>query len=290
MEKKNVAMSVRDRLLNIRNSEPGIQYMQVLLRYIQERMLYRLSISQYRDNFCLKGSALLFAYEKFKARPTKDIDFLGDRISRDKETIKQAFRQICSIQCPEDGLTFDNRETDIKVEDISLDKEYNGVTVSVTAHLGTAVVPFSMDIGFGDIVVPTPQELDYPLLLDDMPAVSINAYSLETVVAEKFQTMIDRALANSRMKDLYDVYSILSLQELDENILSDAIVSVFNNRGTGYDNNHPLFNGEFKNDPVKQTQWNAFLKKMKYKGDLPLMDVVDYITERLSTYWLLMKK
>lgn len=283
-------MSVRDRLLNIRNSEPGIQYMQVLLRYIQERMLYRLSISQYRDNFCLKGSALLFAYEKFKARPTKDIDFLGDRISRDKETIKQAFRQICSIQCPEDGLTFDNRETDIKVEDISLDKEYNGVTVSVTAHLGTAVVPFSMDIGFGDIVVPTPQELDYPLLLDDMPAVSINAYSLETVVAEKFQTMIDRALANSRMKDLYDVYSILSQQELDENILSDAIVSVFNNRGTGYDNNHPLFNGEFKNDPVKQTQWNAFLKKMKYKGDLPLMDVVDYITERLSTYWLLMKK
>lgn len=283
-------MSVRDRLLNIRNSEPGIQYMQVLLRYIQERMLYRLSISQYRDNFCLKGSALLFAYEKFKARPTKDIDFLGDRISRDKETIKQAFRQICSIQCPEDGLTFDNRETDIKVEDISLDKEYNGVTVSVTAHLGTAVVPFSMDIGFGDIVIPTPQELDYPLLLDDMPAVSINAYSLETVVAEKFQTMIDRALANSRMKDLYDVYSILSLQELDENILSDAIVSVFNNRGTGYDNNHPLFNGEFKNDPVKQTQWNAFLKKMKYKGDLPLMDVVDYITERLSTYWLLMKK
>ena len=86
MEKKNVAMSVRAKLLNIRNSEPGTEYMQVLLRYIQERMLYRLSMSQYRDNFCLKGSALLFAYEKFKARPTKDIDFLGDKISRDKET------------------------------------------------------------------------------------------------------------------------------------------------------------------------------------------------------------
>ena len=290
MEKKNVAMSIRTRLLNIQKSVSGTDYMQVLLRYIQERMLYRLSMSQYRDNFCLKGSALLFAYEKFKARPTKDIDFLGDKISRDKETIRKAFREICTIQCPEDGLAFDNGENDIKVEDITLDKEYNGVTVIVTAHLDTIVQPFSMDIGFGDIVVPEPQELDYPLLLDDMPEVSINAYSLETVVAEKFQTMIDRALANSRMKDFYDVYSILSSDKVDKGILSDAIVSVFNNRGTGYDDNHPLFNGEFKNDPIKQTQWNAFLRKMKYKGDLPLNEVVDYITEKLSPYWLSLNK
>ena len=290
MEKKNVAMSIRTRLLNIQKSVSGTDYMQVLLRYIQERMLYRLSMSQYRDNFCLKGSALLFAYEKFKARPTKDIDFLGDKISRDKETIRKAFREICSIQCPEDGLAFDNGENDIKVEDISLDKEYNGVTVTVTAHLDTIVQPFSMDIGFGDIVVPEPQELDYPLLLDDMPEVSINAYSLETVVAEKFQTMIDRALANSRMKDFYDVYSILSSDKVDKGILSDAIVSVFNNRGTGYDDNHPLFNGEFKNDPIKQTQWNAFLRKMKYKGDLPLNEVVNYITEKLSPFWLSLNK
>lgn len=290
MEKNNVAMSVRARLLNIRNSETGTEYMQVLLRYIQERMLYRLSMSQYRGNFCLKGSALLFAYEKFKARPTKDIDFLGDKISRDKETIRKAFREICSIQCPEDGLIFDNREHDIMVEDIALDKEYNGVTVTVTAHLDTIVQPFSMDIGFGDIVVPEPQELDYPLLLDDMPEVNINAYSLETVVAEKFQTMIDRALANSRMKDFFDVYSILSSDNVDEGILSDAIVSVFNNRGTGYNDNHPIFNGEFKNDPIKQTQWNAFLRKMKYKGVLPLNDVIDYITEKLFPYWLALKK
>ena len=290
MEKKNVAKSVRAKLLNIRDSVPGTEYMLILLRYIQERMLYRLSMSQYRDNFCLKGSALLFAYEKFNARPTKDIDFLGDKISRDKETIRKAFREICSIQCPEDGLAFDNGENDIKVEDISLDKEYNGVTVTVTAHLDTIVQHFSMDIGFGDIVVPEPRELDYPLLLDDMPEVSINAYSLETVVAEKFQTMIDRALANSRMKDFYDVYSILSSDKVDKGILSDAIVSVFNNRGTGYDDNHPLFNGEFKNDPIKQTQWNAFLRKMKYKGDLPLNEVVDYITEKLSPYWLSLNK
>ena len=289
MEKKNIAMSVRDRLLNIRNSEPGIQYMQVLLRYTQERLLYRLSMSQFRDNFCLKGSALLFAYEKFKARPTKDIDFLGDRISRDKEVIKRSFIEICQIQCDKDGLSFDSGENDIKVEDISLDKEYNGVTVSVTARLGTAVIPFSMDVGFGDIVVPEPQELDYPLLLEDMPEVSVNAYSLETVVAEKFQTMIDRGLANSRMKDFYDVYSILSSHMLNNEILSEAMVSVFNNRNTGYYEDHPLFNGEFKNDSVKQVQWNSFMKKMKYNGILTLGDAVDRITEELLPYWSLLK-
>ena len=136
--------------------------------------------------------------------------------------------------------------------------------------------------------------MDYPLLLDDMPEVSINAYSLETVVAEKFQTMIDRALANSRMKDFFDVYSILSSEsenvKVNEEILSEAIASVFSNRGTAYIENHPLFNGEFKNDPIKQIQWNAFLKKIKYEGALSLNDVVDYITEKMSPYWLSLKK
>ena len=289
MENKNIAMSVRDRLLNIRNSEPDLQYMQVLLRYIQERMLYRLSKSQYRGNFCLKGSALLFAHNKLKARPTKDIDFLGDKINRDKENIKKAFQEICSIQCPEDAITFDCGFDDIKVEDITLEKEYNGVTVSVTAHLGTVIIPFSMDIGFGDIVIPEPIEIDYPLLLDEMPKVSIYAYSLETVVAEKFETMIDRGLANSRMKDFFDVYTILKAEHLNHDILHEAIISVFNNRGTGYYENHVLFNGDFKNDPIKQTQWNSFLKKIKYKESLPFSDVINYITNKLERYWYTIK-
>ena len=290
MAKKNVAMSVRDRLLNIRNSEPDVSYMQILLRYIQERMLYRLSISQYRENFCLKGSALLFAYDKFKARQTKDIDFLGDRINRDKETIKTVFSEICSIECPEDGLVFNTKADGIRVEDIAMDREYSGVRVYVTAHLGTAVIPFSMDIGFGDIVVPSPQELDYPLLLDDMPSVSIYAYSLETVVAEKFQTMIDKALVNSRMKDFFDVYNILSSGNYDKGILADAVKAVFNNRNTNYYPDHPLFSGELKNDHIKQVQWNAFLKKMKSKVNLSFTEVVDYIAEQLEPYWLSLNK
>ena len=237
--------------------------MQVLLRYTQERLLYRLSMSQFRDNFCLKGSALLFAYEKFKARPTKDIDFLGDRISRDKEVIKRAFIEICQIQCDEDGLSFDSGENDIKVEDISLDKEYNGVTVSVTARLGTAVIPFSMDVGFGDIVVPEPQELDYPLLLEDMPEVSVNAYSLETVVAEKFQTMIDRGLANSRMKDFYDIYYLSRTFDFDGAKLQAAIFETLQRRGTPYDRDSFKRVVALADDEDMQKRWKFFLKTIK---------------------------
>ena len=229
MKKKNVAMSVRAKLLNIRDSVPGTEYMQILLRYIQERLLYRLSMSLYRDNFCLKGSALLFAYEKFKARPTKDIDFLGDKISRDKETIRKAFREIRSIQCPEDGLTFDNGENDIKVEDISLDKEYNGVTVTVTAHLDTIVQPFSMDIGFGDIVVPEPQELDYPLLLDDMPEVTPVSEARMTSLPTRFVmrpciTFISSA--GSRIpSDMRPYYILVTLAVGRGHVVADADIA-----------------------------------------------------------------
>jgi hypothetical protein len=96
------------------------------------------------------------------------------------------------------------------------------------------------------------------------------------------------------MKDFFDVYSILSSEservKVNEETLSEAIASVFGNRGTTYTENHPLFNGEFKNDPIKQIQWKAFLKKMKYKGELSLNEVVDYITDKLSPYWLSLKK
>ena len=288
MGNKNIANSIRDRLLNIMRKESNVQYMQVLLRYIQERMLYRLSISPYRENFFLKGSALLFAYDKFQARPTKDIDFLGDKISRDKEFIKRVFGEISSIECIEDGITFDYEE--IKVEEISLDKEYNGVTVSLIARLGTSVTNFSMDIGFGDIIIPEPHNLDYPLLLDDMPGVNIYAYSLETVVAEKFQTMIDRGILNSRMKDFFDVYTIILSEKLDKDILIDAISTVLKNRGTEYYENHPLFNGELKSDSNKQIQWNSFLKKIKYKQNLSLEVVIETITNFLYPYWQLLKK
>ncbi len=280
-EIKNYGKSNRTKLLNLARKTKGVDYNLILLRFVQERFLYRLSMSAYRENFFLKGGALLFAHERFAARPTRDMDFLGDHISRDKENIRRIMLEISSIACQEDGVTFECGEDDIWLEDITVEKEYNGTRVHMTAHMDTIVQMFSIDVGFGDVIVPRPAQLDYPLLIEGLPAVNVEAYSLETVVAEKFQTMIDRATINSRMKDFFDVYTILKADKVDNQLLKEAVVEVFANRGTRPDAEHVVFSDEFAQNEVRQKMWNSYLKKIKYKDELPFNEVMSVIKERL---------
>ena len=281
-EIKNSGKSNRTKLLNLAQKTKGVDYNLILLRFVQERFLYRLSMSAYRENFFLKGGALLFAHERFAARPTRDMDFLGDHISRDKENIKRIMLGISSMACEEDGVTFECGEDDIWLEDITVEKEYNGTRVHMTAHMDTIVQPFSIDVGFGDVIVPQPAQLDYPLLIEDLPAVNVEAYSLETVVAEKFQTMIDRGTINSRMKDFFDVYTLLKADKVDNELLKEAVVEVFANRGTQPDAEHVVFSDEFAQDEVRQKMWKSYLKKIKYKDELPFDEVMSVIKERLQ--------
>ena len=139
----------------------------------------------------------------------------------------------------------------------------------------------SMDIGFGDVITPKPEELDYPVLLKETPAVNIMAYSLETVVAEKFQAMIDLAEENSRMKDFFDVYRILESNKVNEEMLQQAITATFSNRETGYKPDHILFAEEFVKSPTRI----AFLRKIKYTEELSFETVMTVIKERLQGYW-----
>lgn len=280
-EIKNYGKSNRTKLLNLSKQTKGADYNLILLRFVQERFLYRLSLSAYRENFFLKGGALLFAHERFAARPTRDMDFLGDHISRDKENIKRIMHEICSIGCEEDGVTFECGEDEIWLEDITVEKEYNGTRVHMTAHMDTIVQQFSIDVGFGDVIVPQPAQLDYPLLIEGLPAVNVEAYSLETVVAEKFQTMIDRGTINSRMKDFFDVYTILKADKVDSDLLKEAIVEVFANRGTELDADNVVFRKDFAQDESRQAMWKAYLKRIKYKDELPFSEVMDIVRERL---------
>lgn len=285
-EIKDYGKSNRTKLLNLSRQTKGADYNLILLRFVQERFLYRLSLSAYRENFFLKGGALLFAHERFAARPTRDMDFLGEHISRDKENIKRIMHEICSIECEEDGVTFECGEDEIWLEDITIEKEYNGTRVHMTAHMDTIVQQFSIDVGFGDVIVPQPAQLDYPLLIEGLPAVNVEAYSLETVVAEKFQTMIDRGTINSRMKDFFDVYSILKAGKVDEALLKEAVIEVFANRGTELDADNVVFSDGFAQDGMRQTMWKAYLKKIKYKDELPFTEVMDVVRERLQPMML----
>lgn len=245
---KNIGKSIRTRLLNLAKEEKQ-EYMKVLVRYLHERLLFRISASPYKSHFLLKGSSLLFALNGFKARPTIDIDLLGERISNDRESLKEVFQKVCGVECEDDGVYFD--ADSLELEPIAVEKKYPGTYVKVVAHLDTIVQQVSVDIGFGDVVTPYPLSLDYPLLLPDVPAVELYAYSLETLIAEKFHTMVDRDESNSRMKDFFDVYQLFTYHEIDKALLEEAIVSTFKNRNTSYRDNLALFTDKFAENETR---------------------------------------
>lgn len=286
MEKKNYGKSVKTRLLNLMN-ETGYKYMYLLARYFNERLLYRVSVSQYKDNFLLKGGSLLYAMDGLNARPTIDVDFMAERISRDREFLTKVFKVILGIVCDEDGVTFDTEN--ITMEPITVEKKYPGTRFFFTAHMDSIIHKMSVDIGFGDVVTPYPASIDFPLLLPNIPSVNLQAYSLETVIAEKFHTMLDRDEYNSRMKDFFDCYQLLTKRELDDETLYDAIKATFHNRELEYNPKLKLFTAEFVNDSNRQMRWKLFLRKIQWKEELSFNVVMQVITDRLKPmaekYW-----
>ena len=286
MARKNYGKSVKTRLLNLMN-ETGYKYMYLLARYFNERLLYRVSVSQYKDNFLLKGGSLLYAMDGLNARPTIDVDFMAERISRDREFLTKVFQEILGIVCDEDGVTFDTEN--ITMEPITVEKKYPGTRFFFTAHMDSIIHKMSVDIGFGDVVTPYPASIDFPLLLPNIPSVNLQAYSLETVIAEKFHTMLDRDEYNSRMKDFFDCYQLLTKRELDDETLYDAIKATFDNRELEYNPQLKLFTAEFVNDANRQMQWKLFLRKIQWKEELSFNVVMQAITDRLKPmaekYW-----
>ena len=214
------------------------------------------------------------------ARPTIDVDFMAERISRDREFLTKVFQEILGIVCDEDGVTFDTEN--ITMEPITVEKKYPGTRFFFTAHMDSIIHKMSVDIGFGDVVSPYPASIDFPLLLPNIPSVNLQAYSLETVIAEKFHTMLDRDEYNSRMKDFFDCYQLLTKRELDDETLYDAIKATFDNRELEYNPKLKFFTAEFVNDANRQMQWKLFLRKIQWKEELSFNVVMQVITDRLK--------
>lgn len=281
-EIKNYGKSIRTKLLSVAKKE-DVFYQTVLTRYFQERLLYRMSKTKYRSNFYLKGGALMYAYERFAARPTLDIDFLGNNLSNESKNIIAVFKEICAVPFEEDGVTFDIEN--ITAQNITEFKDYHGVRLSIPVKMDTIAQVMTMDIGFGDIVTPSPIDLDYPLLLDHLPDVNILAYSLETVIAEKMHAVIDLADQSSRMKDYYDLYNILSKEQYDGDVLQEAIIRTFENRHTPYNADAAFFREDFANNQQMQVRWQAFMRKITLGKDWSFSAVVNYIQIVLRPYW-----
>lgn len=283
MTATNIAHSRKTKLLNIVNKD-NKAYQQILVRYFHERFLSRLAKSPYRERFILKGGALLYAFEEFIPRPTLDIDFMGYHINNTPKEIKEAFVNIMSQRTDEfDGVIF-HLDT-IDAEPITIEKEYPGIRISFDASLDSIRKNLAMDIGFGDVITPHPIDLDYPVIFEDTDSFILKAYSLETVVAEKFQTMIERGIYNSRMKDFFDLYRILSTHEFNFADLQNAISATFNNRGTTYSDNNVIFSNEFITSGNLNSRWTNYLSKMRLGLKMQFPEVVKFIISKLHPYW-----
>ena len=225
----------------------------------------------------------IFRYVALSQCPTLDIDFLGTHISNDGERIAEAFREICAVECEEDGVRF--AADKIAAQNITEFKDYHGIRLSIPATMDTIAQVLTMDIGFGDVVTPHPVSLDYPLLLEELPEANILAYSTETVIAEKMHAIIDLADQSSRMKDYYDIYHLLTSFKYDNTILQDAINRTFENRHTLYNADTMFFRKDFPNHPQMQLRWSAFLKKATIKNSLSFSEVAHWLQEALMPYW-----
>lgn len=267
---RNTAASVRDRLLaGARARKEDFQL--VLTRYAIERLLYRIGRSPYRDQFLLKGAMLFLVWTGQMYRPTRDLDLLG-RGSSDIDRMEAVFRELCAVPVEEDGITF--LADTVSGQVIREDDDYEGVRIRLVASLGEARIPVQVDVAFGDAVKPRPEEGDYPVLLP-LPAPHVRMYPREAVIAEKFQIMVALGIANSRMKDFADVWSLARAFQFDGRTLSDAIEATFARRDTQVPIEPPLaFTAEFSSDRAKQAQWRAFLQRSRAEDLPPLLDDV----------------
>jgi predicted nucleotidyltransferase component of viral defense system len=273
---KNISASIRQRLLN-RAKNDKRPFNEILQYYAMERFLYRLSQSAHSDRFILKGALMLRVWRTPQYRPTMDIDILG-RTSNEVGRIVSQIREVMAAKVEPDGLTFD--PDSIQVERIIEDADYEGLRVRFRGALDSARVNMQVDIGFGDIVYPNPEELNMPTILNS-PAPMLLCYSRESAIAEKFEIMVKLGVLNSRMKDFYDIWLLSRQFDFDGALLAEAIRLTFNKRGTVFPEIVEAFDQTFVS--AKQVQWEAFWKRLQQEN-VPetFSDVVSGVEEFLA--------
>jgi len=277
-EKTNIAHSVSKKLLDI-SRQRNVDYNIVLIWYCLERFLYRLGKSEYSDRFILKGAMLFAVWTGQPLRATRDLDMTAYG-KFNTSNLKSVFTEICSIDVENDGIVFDTDR--ISIAPIRENQEYQGQRIKLPVSLGNAKIRLQIDIGFGDAVKPAPVRIKYPSLLG-FSTPQIKAYSKETVIAEKLHTMIVLGIANSRMKDFYDIWIMSKQFDFDGLHLIEAVTATFKRRKTDLPSELPLsLTEEFSRDDTVKKRWNAFINKIDTVGDkVSLNQVIDQIRDFL---------
>ena len=268
IEKKNLPESIYNRLKNIAVTR-NRPTQEVLRYYAMERFLYRLSISQYKRSFFLKGGLMLMVWDPITHRATVDIDLLA-KTNNSIENIEVILKNICSQPMQQDGVEFNS--TDLIIKESQIETKYTGLSARFMAYLHTAKLPLRIDIGFSDKIFPNPVKIDYPSLLD-FPSPQLEGYTPETLIAEKLHAMIKLGLANSRMKDFYDIWTIVNQFQIKPERITPIIKEVFSNRKTTIQEFPKAFSKDFYNSSKTLGRWNAFLRDIGHEL-IPLEKVI----------------
>lgn len=255
---KNIPASVHQRLLN-KAKESSRPFNEILQHFAIERFIYRLSKSPHAERFVLKGALMFSVWTGSMSRPTMDIDFLGN-IENSMDIIIAVFKDACETEVENDGMVF-HKET-VTATRITEDADYQGVRVLLRGNLSSIRLFLQIDIGFGDVVIPKPGRVKYPVLLD-FPPPELDGYTMESTVAEKFQAMVKLGLLNSRMKDFYDIWFLSRRFDFKGETLIEAIEKTFKKRKTVLTSEPSIFNPMFMKDDITQAQWQGFIKKTK---------------------------
>ena len=274
----DLAKSVSARLVRIAHDRDD-QAQDILIAYCFERLLYRVSLSAHADRFILKGARLFSVWLDAPYRATHDLDLLGSGDGSIEE-MARVFRDICTVSAADDAVRFDPDSVaavPIREEDI-----YGGVRVKLMARIGSSRATLQIDIGLGDAVVPPPERAAYPVLLP-FPAPMVRMYPAEAMIAEKLQAMVVLDMANSRMKDFFDIWALATNRDFEGARLYAAIKATFERRGIALPDDPPVgLTSVFVDDAQKKTQWNAFLRKTRPRLQPPdLAQVVDILREFL---------
>ncbi|MBX9613641.1 MAG: nucleotidyl transferase AbiEii/AbiGii toxin family protein [Burkholderiales bacterium] len=274
---RNLAASIRARLKQ-RADATKQDFNLTLTHYGLERLLYRLSISPHAGNYLLKGALLFSLWYDQPHRPTRDADLLGFGPD-DIDTAVAAFREICAMEV-DDGIAFD--PTSVKGSVIRKEAGYGGVRIDLLAKLDGARITLQVDIGFGDAVTPAPELVSYPVLLEDLPAPQLRSYPKYTVVAEKFHAVCLLGMANTRMKDYFDLWVLLTEGALESTELRRAVEATFARRQLPVPKVVPSgLSDSFAQDAVKRAQWAAFLKKNRL-ASLDLIEVITLLSDEFQ--------
>lgn len=275
----DMAASVLARLKN-KARAAGISYQQCLQLFFQEEFLRRLAASEYAENFVLKGGLFIYTLTNFESRPTVDVDFLMRGLNNDLARMDEIIADILAVPTENDFITFKAS----KSESIAVQRKYHGVSTQITGYIKNVRVPFNVDIGVGDVIVPSAERRYIQTQLEDYVKPEVLTYSLESTIAEKLDAILQRFELTGRMKDFYDIYYLSRSFDFDGLKLQTAIQETLRNRGTAYEKDSFARIVALADDEDMQIKWRYFLKTLG-SSEVLLKTVIDGLQGFMEPVW-----